>query len=172
MTDVFLCVNYKVFEKSIKTLTEKKDDLKSGLKYGIYFLIKKSLSILIGMYLIRGKKAGKKIVKYLRTFADILEYHKNDMFYDAKYANDQKRQNHLRKPKNIPIDGDIQKLKLFIANRIEELMKISENNNKINQHVFVELRDLCVTRLTLFNARRGGEVCRLMISEFQIFKKH
>ena len=36
-----------------------------------------------------------------------------------------------------------------------------------NQHSFVELRNLTVCRLTVFNARRGGEPARLVLSEWR-----
>lgn len=40
-----------------------------------------------------------------------------------------------------------------------------------NKSDFVELRDLVVTRLTIYNARRGGEPARLKINEWQDAEK-
>ena len=37
----------------------------------------------------------------------------------------------------------------------------------MDSHSYIELRDLAVCRLTVFNAQRGGEPARLVISEWQ-----
>lgn len=40
-----------------------------------------------------------------------------------------------------------------------------------NLHLYAKLRDLAVSRLTLFNGRRGGEPARLLLSEWKDAEK-
>ena len=50
---------------------------------------------------------------------------------------------------------------------MEESMKIiNDTYHKWDRHYFVHLRNLLVSRLTLFNARREGEPAGMFISEW------
>ena len=69
----------------------------------------------------------------------------------------------LRRPQELPADEDVKKLKDCTVRRINELL--CDSYQTWDTHSFVEIRDLTVCRLTVFNARRGGEPARLVISE-------
>ena len=74
----------------------------------------------------------------------------------------QNKQTNLRKPQALPVEKDVEILKDYICKRIKTINQL----NTWNIHNYVEMRDLVVARLTLFNARRGGEPSRLLLSEW------
>lgn len=63
----------------------------------------------------------------------------------------------------MPIESDIQKLKIYVVNKIKELLDYQFAY--IDSHRFVALRDAVCTRLILFNGRRGGEVNNFTITK-------
>jgi hypothetical protein len=64
----------------------------------------------------------------------------------------------------LPKEDDIKKLKVYSVQRIATILQ--DPFRVWEPHIFAELRDLTVSRLTLFNARRGGEPSRLLLSEW------
>ena len=56
------------------------------------------------------------------------------------------------------------KLQRHIHSKINEIVT---KYQFVGSSEFVALRDAIVSRLTLFNARRGGEPCRLKISQYE-----
>ena len=75
------------------------------------------------------------------------------------------RNEKLRKPEALPLEEDIAKVREYTLTRMQAITK--ESYVIFDSHNFVELRDLLVSRLTLFNARRGGEPCRLRLVEWE-----
>lgn len=73
------------------------------------------------------------------------------MFGDAEYANVMKRQTTIRKPQKLPDEMDIKQLRDFTINKIQELA--NDHYLFIASSEYSMLRDLVVSRLTLFNAR-------------------
>ena len=64
----------------------------------------------------------------------------------------------------MPLEADVKKLREFI---VSEMTRISEDNvTFFDVHQFVRLRNLIVSRLTLFNARRGGEPARMSMEDW------
>ena len=92
-------------------------------------------------------------------FVTLLELNQDYIFGDAVYAANQVREAKLRRPESLPKEEDIQKVKEYAVNRIQEI--VQDEYEVFDNHRFIELRDLAVCRLTLFNARRGGEPSRL-----------
>merc|ERR1712102_89270 len=66
----------------------------------------------------------------------------------------------------MPIEDDVSRLRAFI---LQEMHNLSEDQYKFkwDHHDFVKMRNLIVSRLTMFNARRGGEPARLTLQEWE-----
>jgi hypothetical protein len=94
----------------------------------------------------------------------VFSIHSNELFGDAVYKINMNRQQNLRRPQQLPKEDDIKKLKVYSVQRIATILQ--DPFRVWEPHIFAELRDLTVSRLTLFNARRGGEPSRLLLSEW------
>ena len=101
----------------------------------------------------------------ISKFDEVLELNQNFIFGDATYALNKNKQVKLRRPEQLPAEDDVAKLKRYTVERIEYLLE--DPYKAWNGHDYAELRDLTVSRLTLFNARRGGEPARLSIGEWK-----
>lgn len=139
------------------------DDLKHGLKTALYYLLKKTSKLIKGSYLIddEDKKAEE-----IDRFVEVLELNHDYLFGDAVYAVNKARNEKLRKPSSLPFEEDILNVRNYTLEHISSIMSATEFD-LWDSGRFTELRDLLVCRLTLFNARRGGEPCRLRLREWQ-----
>ncbi|XP_060085309.1 uncharacterized protein LOC132564693 [Ylistrum balloti] len=154
--------HFMFLRDALDNITTKEDgSIKTGLKVSLGFLLKRSANVLKGHYLVQ--KADDK-AKEVENFLTVLSYFWNSIFSDAQYANVKARQTDLRKPKHLPIEEDIQKLRSFM---IEEQNRILDPYVLISNQEYIILRDILVSRLTLFNARRGGEPSRLLLKEWK-----
>ncbi|KAK7489172.1 hypothetical protein BaRGS_00019550, partial [Batillaria attramentaria] len=100
----------------------------------------------------------------VERFQAVLDLNWDFIFYAAQLACERRR-NMLRKPQDMPLEEDVQNFKDFIVSEIEVML---EDVYKVwDYHDFVQLRNLIVSRLTLYNARRGGEPARLTLSEWK-----
>ena len=133
---------------------------KSGLKISILNLLKLSGKFLIGHFLIKNLDArSKQVLK----FFDVLKYMENEIFGDAFYDLNYRRNVNLRKPIHLPKDEDIRLL-------MEECISIMEAVDVFkvqDTDVFVRIRAAAATFLIIFNARRGGEPVRLFKVQWQ-----
>ncbi|WAR20358.1 hypothetical protein MAR_002196, partial [Mya arenaria] len=102
------------------------------------------------------KKELTKIWKYGK-------FHKDIVFGDAAYAIELNRLERLRVPENRLIDEDVEALR---NHTLQVIKKITSTFTFIGVHEYILLRDALCSRLTLYNARRGGEPSRLKISNF------
>jgi len=73
------------------------------------------------------------------------------------------RQEKLRRPQELPVEADVCRIKHYTTTRMSEML--SDKYLLWDGRSFAELRDLAVSRLTLFNARRGGEPARLTVAQ-------
>ena len=64
----------------------------------------------------------------------------------------------------MPLESDIEKVKDYTVSRMKALVK--DEYLHWTKHEYIELHDLAASRLTLFNARRGGEPARLGITNW------
>nr|XP_054753532.1 uncharacterized protein LOC129259256 [Lytechinus pictus] len=165
VSDLMKRANFRHLEEAIEEYTTRDvqtgTDVKAGLKSGIYYLLKSACKILKGTYLMddNDDKAAD-----IDKFVSVLELTHNAVFGDAAYKLHKTREERLRRPSAQPLDKDIKTLKDYILQRIRQI-----TNDKfcvMDSHRFVELRDCVVSRLTLFNARRGGEPSRLFIKHW------
>lgn len=160
--DMFLRSNWNHFENAVRTYSEDGEVLKYGLKTALFYLVKKSGKILKASYLISDEDDKASAVD---KFVEVLEVNHDYLFGDAQYAINRSRKEKLRRPENLPLEEDINLLKEYTVSRMKSVLE-KEMYEVWEGERFTELRDLVVCRLTLFNARRGGEPCRLSLEEY------
>ncbi|KAJ8018484.1 hypothetical protein HOLleu_43501 [Holothuria leucospilota] len=160
--DMFQRGNFDCLSEAISAYTEDGCELKSGLKIGLYYLLKKACKIVKATHLVQ-RQDGE--ASEIDSFVAILELNQNFLFGDAAYQINKNRQASLRKPAALPLEEDVTKLRNFILSVIKNMM--TDNFIVWDSNNFRRLRDMVVARLTLFNARRGGEPCRLSIEEWR-----
>ncbi|PIK51101.1 hypothetical protein BSL78_12013 [Apostichopus japonicus] len=163
-SNMFNRCHFRKLQEAIESYTTKEasSELKPGLKSGLYYLLLKSAKILKATYLMDGmdEKASE-----FDMFCEVFQLNKDFIFGDATIdALNRNRQENLRKPEALPLEADLKKIKAFTVDTISSML--SDCYKVWDSHAFKELRDLTVSRLTLFNARRGGEPSRLRISEW------
>ena len=93
-------------------------------------------------------------------FLDILDLNKFDVFGD--HIN-KARQEKLRLPTRTPDEEDLSRLRKYT---VECLNSLSDIYTHIGLHECVQLRHALCSRITLFNARRGGEPSRMTVSQW------
>ena len=161
--DMFKRNNFKILEDTIYKLTTDDDGkVKSGLKLGFGYILRKVCKYLHGEFLINGEDAEALEID---RFSAVLNYHWSTLFGDAEYATVLQRQTVLRKPHNLPSEKDIKVLRDFTTQKIQEL--VADKYIFIASSEYSLLRDLVVSRLTFFNARRGGEPSRMLLQEWE-----
>ncbi|GFS19448.1 histone-lysine N-methyltransferase SETD8-A [Elysia marginata] len=64
----------------------------------------------------------------------------------------------------MPLEKDVQILRNFIISEVKVM--VQEGDEVWDKHRFIRLRNLICTRLTVFNARRGGESARMLLSDW------
>ena len=154
--------HWESFREAINLYSNRDDDsVKYGSKNSLYYLLLRFADFLIGKFLSEDGKEDEQ--QSVETFVKVLKYHQNSLFGDAKYLINKARQEKLRLPSRIPQEDDLRKLRDFCVKRITEIVSANEKGKS----AFVELRNLVCCRLTLFNARRGGEPSRLMTRHWE-----
>lgn len=164
LVDMFRRKNFHSFEMAVKEYTTRNGgtDIKSGLKMSVYYLIKKSAKILKAIFYI---KEDDKTSEEIDKFVNVLSVNQNMLFGDAQYHINKARQIKLRRPEQLPPDSDVSKLRQYTVNRMKVI--VEDKYRHWTTHDYGELRDLAVSRLTLFNARRGNEPSRLRVSDWK-----
>jgi len=154
---------YPQLECAIRTYTlSGSEDFRAGLKCTLNYLIKKFAKVCKGMHLVNG--SDEKATE-IDNFLVVFQLHYHSLFSDATYALNRNRQVKLRRPESLPSDEDVKKLREYTSKRIGDIF--ADPYKLWDPRSFVELRDLTVCRLTVFNARRGGEPARLVLSEWR-----
>ena len=155
-------LNYRRFEaleKAIKNISTKETgDDKAGLKVRIGFVLKKAAKIMKGYFVM---KADAQKEADMTRFLDVIDLQWHYIFLPAQVECEQKRTG-LRKPSAMPDEEDISLFRVFIK---QEMIKVADQYEMWDKHTFVRARNLVVVRLTMFNARRGGEPARLTLKE-------
>ena len=165
ISDMYKRNNFRHLEEAIDVYTSRTvagTGIKAGLKIALYYLLKSTSKILRGMYLIDDQDEKSSDVA---NWVVVLEMNKDLIFGDATYAISKNREETLRRPQRHPEEEDLQKIRRHTLKRIGDLCEPSKA--ALSVHEFVELRDCLVCRLTLFNARRGGEPCRLTVKNWE-----
>ena len=164
--DMFKRENWAKLVEAVRSMTNREEEgnLKYGLKNSLYYHLLKAAEIQQGEALMVKGDAGKNKVEDMEHFMKLLRHNQNAVFGDAKYCINKARQERLRLPERTPCDETMQKLRSFTLARIEDINKLPAED--FGRTEFVELRNLVCSRLTLFNARRGGEPCRMVVKQW------
>ena len=98
----------------------------------------------------------------------LLELFKDKTFSDALHQNKKDKQIRLHQPATLPLEADVRK---FLTYTVLQIQKIVENVFEFSTtDTYITLRNLICARLTLFNARPGGESPQLFLSELKDVK--
>nr|XP_054761399.1 uncharacterized protein LOC129267799 [Lytechinus pictus] len=171
VSDLMQRSNFQHLEVAVQQYTERREEgeglgVKAGLKLGVFYLLKSSSKILKAMYLMDDKDNE---ADQIDRFTAVLDLQHNQIFGDATYHLNKRREEKLRRPSGQPLEADIKAVRDYTTSRITKLLE--DTLAFWDRHRFVELRDCLVSRLTLFNARRGGEPSRLYIKCWQDAKE-
>jgi len=153
--------NFPQLEVAIHNYTTSESGIKASLNVSMYYLLKKMAKVVKSSLLVSQNDAAAAEID---RFVDVLTLNYNFLFGDAIYHVKQNRQVKLRKPEQLPTNEDVQRVKQYNVNRMAELLHDEYLSWTATE--FIELRDLADCRLTLFNARRGGEPARLTLSNW------
>lgn len=159
LEDALLAYTSRQGNETDSDTTDAKD--KPGLMVALYYLLVKVAKILRVYYLIREDRNKATDVA---EFLEVLGYNKNNLIGNALYVNNKKRQTKLRRPENLPDRKDLAKLRSYTMSQINAVL--ADINLQWTKAEFIDMRDMCCSRLTLFNARRGGEPARLTLSDY------
>ncbi len=141
---------------------EESGSIKAGLKYAIQFLLKRAADALKAkMY----KEEKDEEAEDIRKWVEVFSGERNIMFGDAIYQLGVDSQRKLRMPGALPSNAAVQKVRDESLKRINTV--VSDQYHLRDVHSFVSLRNALVTRLTLFNGKRGGEPARLTLAQYQ-----
>jgi len=99
------------------------------------------------------------LAEEIDKFTDVLSMNYNFLFGDAIYQINKSRETKLRRPTEMPSDADVAEVREHTVSSMREML--SDPYLHWTSHEYVKLRDLADSRITLFNARRGGEPARL-----------
>ena len=159
--DMFKRRNFAVLEVAIdKNSTDEEGKIKPGLKIALAYILKTAGKIIKASLLMEDKdEEASEIDK----FVDVLNLNNNYIFGDAQYLLNKGRQIKLRKPDTLPQETDVQMVRTYTIQTVQNLL--NDEYLHWTAHEFIQLRDLVACRLTLFNARRGGEPSRLHLRE-------
>ena len=159
--DLLICSNFEETKEAIRLYTNSDGAVKAGLKSQLYYLIKRFAKIMKAAYVVRDDddKAAE-----VDKSVQVLELHHLEVFGDATYQLNMKRQEKLWRPQELPGEGDVEKMKQYTVMRMSNML--ADEYLLWDFHSFAKLRDLVVSRLTLFNVRRGGEPARLTLMQW------
>jgi len=155
---------FSYLESAVTTLSTNPEetDLKAGTKLGLGYIIKKAAKVMKVQYLIADDDEKARSVD---NFVTVLELQWPSLFGDAEYKVISDRQQRLRKPAELPVEEDVARVRQYMLEAIAEIA--AQEYLFWTSSEFSVLRNLVVARLTLFNARRGGEPSRLLLREWQ-----
>lgn len=160
--DMFKADNFQIFMDAVNEIAQKEDGgIKSGTKRNVGHLIKNVTQHLRGKFIWEKKK---ELVNDVDDFNSLFSNFKAVMFHSAEYNIKKNRQQELRCPKNLPDEQDVKKLQTYT---VQKMKSIDDHYEFLEKSEYILLRNLVVSRLTLYNARRGGEPCRLTYKEWE-----
>lgn len=159
--DMFKRENFNTLEEACLKYTTTEAGEKSGLQIAIYYLLIRSAKIIKVFHLIKNDNVQ---AEQTGQFLDVLHFSKDSFIGGAMYNTNKHRNTNLRRVDNLPNVEDVTKLKNHMVTRIKHIL--DDKFLHWSSAEYVELRDMVCARLTLFNARRGGEPARLQLSHW------
>ena len=161
--DMVLRENFDIFKWAVEIYSgSDKEEPKSGLKAGLYYLIKDVAEKCMGIYLDKNDDDSAEKVRKLMA---LLKLRKDEIFVDATCNLNKRRNVKNRKLSQLPDEDNIATIKEYVIKRMGKVT--NDPFLLIDMHLCVELRDCTNTRLIIFNRRREGEPSRLTITEWK-----
>ena len=99
----------------------------------------------------------------MTKFLDALHLQWDFIFYDAQMHCEARREG-LRKPSAMPDNDDVETLRSFSISEMDTTL--DRSYDLWDDNLFVKLRNLILTWVNLFYARRSGEPARLTLKEW------
>jgi len=154
--------NWNILVDSIESFTSDEagkiqKKIKHGLKNMLYYLLLNAANILEGQAMACDDQTTRK---QYRDFGILLKHHQNIVFADAKYEINKSRQERLRLPDRLPEEDSLSQL------RDHCLKVIKQMSAQVHGSDYIALRNATCCRITLYNARRGGEASRIQIDQW------
>ena len=135
-------------------------DDRPSKKVNLHNTIKRAARILKGMY---AEAMEDDKVKEMDNFMEAYNFRVPEILAEAQYKVIKKSMDKTRRPAALPDEADVTKLKDFVTCRLKKLTA----ETCLSSQNYILLRSLVVSRLTLFNGRRGEEAARLLLTEWQ-----
>ena len=149
--DMFLVPNFQVLRNAINNYCSEGEILKAGLKHSLqYTLILEALAYTEG---------NQEEPEEIHSFQLVFKLWENLIFGDAHLKLQTTDDKKARKPCELPVESDLSKLQDRLS------IILSNTCHSPTRHEYIILRNATCARLTLYNARRGGEPARLLISD-------
>nr|XP_034299375.1 uncharacterized protein LOC105334630 isoform X2 [Crassostrea gigas] len=151
-------------QEAICSITTDKDTnaVKNGLKVSLRYLISDVCKVMRANYLLM--KQDEK-AEEMAKFISVLQLIWPSFFASAEESVVKKRQSDLRRPVRLPSEKEIEKLRDCTKEIIDSLSV--DMYETFDYSKYSQLRDAVVCRLTLFNARRGGEPSRMTVKDWE-----
>ncbi|XP_057306810.1 uncharacterized protein LOC130645001 [Hydractinia symbiolongicarpus] len=135
--DMFLRCNFDGLREAIDLYsTTEGGKLKPGLKQNLLYLIKRSAKVMKAVYM---AKSMDDEAKEVGSFTDVLELWEDFIFGDSQYELNKRRQINLRRPENLPNEGDVTLVRNEVVSTIKSLT--SDKFLLFDESMFVRLRD-------------------------------
>ena len=144
--------------EALEHMTTSNNQEKHGQKLFLDAIILRSVKTLEGYFAQTMQDEKKKELKNFRSAYKSLQH---ELFPSARQKCIKNSLEKNRKPANLPNEQRVIHLKEYISAEIHDVLE----NYTVKK--FAWLRSLVVARLTLFNARRGEEASRMLISEWE-----
>ena len=159
--DMFNHRNHECLMVALSKLSSRTSGkLKHGLKMNSYYLILNCSNFLHSYFL---QLEDEQLINQLHRFISVLKANEPINFRDARNSIEKQRQKVSRKPSALPLEDD---LKIIIKSLFSTISGYKNMElSRIGTTEFVSLRNAVCSRLTLLNARRGGEPSRLLLEE-------
>jgi len=166
LVDIFKSINFDHTCDAIEQSSiDENNVIQPGARSNLFYLLKKA-----GKYLQLHAytRSNKTMADDVTHFLVCLNASEGDICSGARYILEQTRQNKNRRPSSLPLEEDIQKLNNYMVVRMNELLSPYHIWTKSS---FIELRNIVCSRLTIINGRRGGELGRMLLSEWKEAEK-
>ena len=147
---MFLINNFTTLKRAIDAHCSEGDDLKAGLKHRLQYALISAAKTLRALAYTDGKEDEAKEIE---KFQSIFKMWEDIIFRDSTLKLQTTVDRKEKKPAELLVEEDLSKLRNHLDSIIQSLNKNTTTTN------YVELRNAICARLTLYNARRGGEPC-------------
>jgi integrase len=159
-SDLFDRLNFETLTKALEKLTTGVEGgEKSSSKVAIVNTIKSASKTVKSTYLINDQLENATEIDRFRVVLDI---NWASIVNKATYRLQMRGQELLRQPKKLPLEEDVKR----ISDYIQEQLPIFDELDDMTLFQYNRLRAMLVTRLTLFNGRRGGECAQMSLLDW------